>query len=97
MRPLAMSMMPPIAAGHGFLHRGRISSHSAPVALGLILALAALLRAWHLDQSGFGTQYYAAGVLSMLGSWHNFWFNSFDPVGFVSIDKPPLGAHDPSL
>jgi len=85
-----MSMMPPIAAGHGFLHRGRISSHSAPVALGLILALAALLRAWHLDQSGFGTQYYAAGVLSMLGSWHNFWFNSFDPVGFVSIDKPPL-------
>jgi 4-amino-4-deoxy-L-arabinose transferase-like glycosyltransferase len=85
-----MSTTSLVAAGPGFPHRGRISSYSGPVALGLILALAALLRAWHLDQSGFGTQYYAAGVLSMLGSWHNFWFNSFDPVGFVSIDKPPL-------
>lgn len=24
-------------------------------------------------------------------SWHNFFFNSFDPAGFVTIDKPPLG------
>jgi 4-amino-4-deoxy-L-arabinose transferase-like glycosyltransferase len=55
-----------------------------------VLALAALLRVWHLNQAGFGTQYYAAGVLSMLESWHNFFFNSFDPAGFVSIDKPPL-------
>jgi 4-amino-4-deoxy-L-arabinose transferase-like glycosyltransferase len=27
----------------------------------------------------------------MLQSWHNFFFVSFDPGGFVSIDKPPLG------
>lgn len=26
----------------------------------------------------------------MLDSWHNFLFNSFDPAGFVSIDKPPV-------
>ena len=26
----------------------------------------------------------------MLGSWHNFIFNAFDPAGFVSIDKPPV-------
>ncbi|MGE5398134.1 MAG: glycosyltransferase family 39 protein [Chitinophagales bacterium] len=26
----------------------------------------------------------------MLQSFHNFFFNSFDPGGFVSIDKPPL-------
>jgi hypothetical protein len=24
-------------------------------------------------------------------SWHNFFFASFDPAGFVTIDKPPLG------
>jgi 4-amino-4-deoxy-L-arabinose transferase-like glycosyltransferase len=60
------------------------------VALAMILALAALLRAWHINQAGYGTQYYAAGVMSMLHSWHNFFFNSFDQAGFVSIDKPPL-------
>jgi 4-amino-4-deoxy-L-arabinose transferase-like glycosyltransferase len=27
----------------------------------------------------------------MLQSWHNFFFNAFDPGGFVTIDKPPLG------
>ncbi len=30
-------------------------------------------------------------IRSMLDSWHNFFFVSFDPGGFVSIDKPPLG------
>jgi 4-amino-4-deoxy-L-arabinose transferase-like glycosyltransferase len=55
-----------------------------------ILGLAALLRLWHLDQNGYGRQYYAAGVRSMLGSFHNFFFNAFDPAGFVSLDKPPV-------
>ena len=27
----------------------------------------------------------------MLQNWHNFFFVSFDPGGFVSVDKPPLG------
>src|SRR5580692_2460087 len=62
----------------------------AYAALAMILALAALLRLWHLGAAGYGSQYYAAGVLSMLDSWHNFFFNSFDPAGFVSVDKPPL-------
>src|SRR5437773_5205910 len=31
-----------------------------------------------------------AGVRSMTASWHNFFFNAFDPSGFVSLDKPPL-------
>ncbi|MDE5458577.1 hypothetical protein GWE18_38545 [Bradyrhizobium sp. CSA112] len=58
--------------------------------LSLIVALAALARTWQLSQNDFGRQYYAAGVRSMLDSWHNFVFNSFDPAGFVSIDKPPV-------
>jgi 4-amino-4-deoxy-L-arabinose transferase-like glycosyltransferase len=55
-----------------------------------ILALALVLRCWRLGASGFITPYYMAGVRSMTVSWHNFFFNSFDPTGFVSLDKPPL-------
>lgn len=46
---------------------------------------------YHLDQEGYGNLYYAATVRSMLTSWHNFFFASFDPGGFVAVDKPPLG------
>lgn len=58
--------------------------------LALIVAVALLARTWQLSQNDFGRQYYAAGVRSMLDSWHNFFFNAFDPAGFVSIDKPPV-------
>ncbi|MDP1749850.1 MAG: glycosyltransferase family 39 protein [Reyranella sp.] len=58
--------------------------------LGGVLLVAALLRLWRLEDNGFGTEYYAAGVRSMLqGSWLLF-YNAFDPAGFVSLDKPPL-------
>jgi 4-amino-4-deoxy-L-arabinose transferase-like glycosyltransferase len=66
---------------------GFIRRHSGIAAI-LVLALA--LRLWDLDRNGYGTEYYAAGVRSMLESWHNFLFNSFDPAGFVSVDKPPV-------
>ncbi len=55
-----------------------------------ILVLAAGLRLWGLDQNGFGNVYYAAAVRSMLMNWHNFFFASFDPVGWVTVDKPPV-------
>src|SRR5215475_8215662 len=55
-----------------------------------VLVLAAGLRGWRLDQNGFDNEYYAAAVRSMLGGWHPFFYNSFDPAGFVSVDKPPL-------
>ena len=58
--------------------------------LGGVMALGRGLRGWRLDQNGFGTEYYSAGVRSMLDSPHNFLFNSFDPAGFVSLDKPPI-------
>lgn len=61
------------------------------IVLALILLLAAFLNFWRLNQLGYGNGYYAAGVRSMLDSWHNFFFVSFDPAGFVTIDKPPLG------
>ncbi len=61
------------------------------LALGAILILSAILNFYKIAQEGLGNQYYAAAVKSMLMNWHNFFFNSFDPAGFVSVDKPPLG------
>ena len=58
--------------------------------LGGVMALGLGLRLWRVDQNGYGTEYYSAGVRSMLDSRHNFLFNSFDPAGFVSLDKPPI-------
>jgi 4-amino-4-deoxy-L-arabinose transferase-like glycosyltransferase len=63
---------------------------NATLPLTLVAAVAVLARTWQLSQNDFGRQYYAAGVRSMLESWHNFLFNAFDPAGFVSIDKPPV-------
>ncbi|WP_307435607.1 glycosyltransferase family 39 protein [Paenibacillus sp. V4I3] len=34
--------------------------------------------------------YYTAAVTSMLQSFHNFFFASFDPAGYVTVDKPPV-------
>jgi 4-amino-4-deoxy-L-arabinose transferase-like glycosyltransferase len=58
--------------------------------LALILVLAACLDFWQLGQHGYSNLYYAAGVRSMLINPHNFFFASYDPNGFVSIDKPPV-------
>ncbi len=60
------------------------------LALVPILALSAVLDTHRLAQNGYANTFYSAGVKSMLQSWHNFFFASFDPGGLVSIDKPPL-------
>src|SRR5205085_3375698 len=56
-----------------------------------VLVVAACLNLLRLSAEGYANSYYAAAVKSMLESWHNFFFVSFDPGGFVTIDKPPLG------
>ena len=55
-----------------------------------VLLVAAVLRTWRRNQNGYDNEYYAAAVRSMSGAWHNFLYNSFDPAGFVSVDKPPV-------
>lgn len=55
-----------------------------------ILLLAAFCDCYALRREGYANLYYAAAIRSMLESWHNFFFVSFDPGGFVSVDKPPL-------
>jgi 4-amino-4-deoxy-L-arabinose transferase-like glycosyltransferase len=56
---------------------------------GLLTAL--LMRVINIGAVGDGNLYYSATVFSMLTSLKNFFFVSFDPTGFVSVDKPPLG------
>jgi 4-amino-4-deoxy-L-arabinose transferase-like glycosyltransferase len=60
-------------------------------ALALILLVAAFANFFELQRNGYANLYYAAAIRSMLQSWHNFFFVAFDPGGFVSVDKPPLG------
>ena len=68
-----------------------LSKYWDRIGLGAVLLLAAILNFWGLSREGLDNQYYAAAVKSMAESWHNFFFNAFDPGGFVTIDKPPLG------
>ena len=58
--------------------------------LAAILAVAAVLRLWRLEDNGYGTEYYAAAVASMLQGLHLFFYDAFDPGGFLSLDKPPV-------
>jgi 4-amino-4-deoxy-L-arabinose transferase-like glycosyltransferase len=61
------------------------------LALAGVLALSAVVNVHRLSQNGYGNIFYSAGVKSMLRSWHNFFFVSFDPGGLIMVDKPPLG------
>jgi 4-amino-4-deoxy-L-arabinose transferase-like glycosyltransferase len=60
------------------------------ICIGTVLVLAAVLRLWRLEANGFGTEYYAAGVRSALQGGALLFYNSFDPAGFISLDKPPV-------
>ena len=62
-----------------------------PFGLGIILLISIFMNFYQLGQNGYANTYYAAAVRSMLDSWHTFFFVSLDPVGFVTVDKPPLG------
>lgn len=57
----------------------------------LIIILSSILNISNLKIEEYANEYYAAGVKSMTMSLKNFFFVSFDPAGFVSIDKPPVG------
>ncbi|HUB35533.1 MAG TPA: glycosyltransferase family 39 protein [Solirubrobacteraceae bacterium] len=61
------------------------------LALGAVMALSAVMNTYRLSQNGWANVFYSAGVKSMLRSFHNFVFVSFDPGGLITIDKPPLG------
>jgi 4-amino-4-deoxy-L-arabinose transferase-like glycosyltransferase len=69
---------------------GKVPRVLEAVGLLAVTLVAASLRLWSLDQNGYGNFYYAAAVRSMLVDWNNFFFGSFDPAGFLTVDKPPV-------
>ncbi len=60
------------------------------LALAGITLISIFMDFFQLGQNGYGT-YYPPAVRSMMDNWHNFFFASYDPGGFVTVDKPPLG------
>ena len=58
---------------------------------GILVSVAAGLRFYNLSSLGYANHYYAAAVLSMTQSWHNFFFAAAEPGGSASVDKTPLG------
>ncbi len=60
------------------------------LALGGIMLVSLFMNFFQLGKNGFGT-FYPPAVRSMMDNWHNFFFASYDPGGFVTIDKPPVG------
>jgi 4-amino-4-deoxy-L-arabinose transferase-like glycosyltransferase len=60
------------------------------LALAGVIAVSAVLNTYKLSQNGYANVFYSAGVESMLRSFHNFFFVSFDPGGLITVDKPPL-------
>ncbi len=61
------------------------------IALGAVMLVSLFMNFYQLGQNGFGNPFYAAGIRSMMDNFHNFFFVSYDPGGFVTLDKPPLG------
>ena len=67
-----------------------IKRHREQIALILILMLAGFLSFFNIWNEGYGNEFYAASVRSMITSWKNFFFVSLDPGGWVTVDKPPV-------
>src|SRR6266516_4365844 len=60
------------------------------LALGGITLISVFMNFFQLGKNGF-VSYYFPAVRSMMDNWHNFFFASYDPGGFVTVDKPPVG------
>lgn len=67
-----------------------------PFLIGVVI-LAAFLNIYNIWSSSYANVYYTTAVASMLQSFHNFFFASLDPAGFITIDKPPVAFWVQSL
>ena len=65
--------------------------YRAEILLGAVLLLSAFLNAWNIWSGGISNAYYASAVRSTLVNPVAGFFNSLDPAGFITIDKPPVG------
>lgn len=56
----------------------------------VILLASAFLNMYNIWNDDTVNPYYTAAVTSMLQSFHNFFYASFDAAGFITVDKPPV-------
>ena len=78
-----------VEGSNGRLGTSRVRLRERSLEL-LVTAGAFWLFAWALDRNGYGNTYYAAAIRSMTRSWHNFFYGSLDPGGWITVDKPPV-------
>jgi len=65
--------------------------YRAEILLCAILFLSVFLNVWNIWNGGISNAYYASAVRSMLVNPVAGFFNSLDPAGFITVDKPPAG------
>ena len=73
------------------INREFILKYKMEILLAGILLVSAFLNLWNIWNQGFTNTFYAAAVRSTLVNPAAGFFNSFDPAGFVTVDKPPVG------
>ena len=69
----------------------RLKQNWHHIVLFFIMFLSGFLSFYEAWNEGYSNWFYSSAVKSMLQSWHNFFFASFDPGGFITVDKPVLG------
>ena len=55
----------------------------------MLLVAAGVLYSVGLSGSGWANQYYSAAAQAGASSWKAFFFGGLDPVGAITVDKPP--------
>ncbi|MCX3304188.1 glycosyltransferase family 39 protein [Bacillus sp. NEAU-CP5] len=68
----------------------KMKKHEIDAVLILILLASAFLNMYNIWNDDTVNPYYTAAVTSMLQSFHNFFYASFDAAGFITVDKPPV-------
>ncbi|MCY8464842.1 glycosyltransferase family 39 protein [Bacillus atrophaeus] len=68
----------------------KMKKHEIDIFLILILLASAFLNMYNIWNDDTVNPYYTAAVTSMMQSFHNFFYASFDAAGFITVDKPPI-------
>ncbi|GAA6236644.1 ArnT family glycosyltransferase [Apilactobacillus micheneri] len=58
--------------------------------LTIILVIALVLYGYGTWKTGSANDFYTSAITSMTQSFKNFWYASFDPAGYITVDKPPV-------
>lgn len=65
--------------------------HREGLQLAALLALFAVIELWNITINGMSNDFYASAVTSAGQSWEAWFFGSFDPQNYITVDKPAGG------